>query len=153
MPRQAYIIGKTHAGEWQLIADPSEQWQERWKQFRELTAAKVHPELAHVAIYESTGTVRQVNLLTPEEGKRRDDRMAAGAQAAIESAKQQQAEKVKLAEEQAEERKRQDEERHKQHLQEIERLNFLAQNKDLHRAWDPKQHDSEKQLTPEGANQ
>ena len=86
MPRTAILLGKTHDGDWHMLADPSQPLMETKKKFLEARGMKSDEEMSTILYQESDGHAIIINLRTPDAQAKLDkqhkkDNDAAAAQA------------------------------------------------------------------------
>lgn len=76
MPRTAVTLGKTHKGEWEMLAHPDVPLLEQLKAFRQGLALKAHAKYCLIRFQESDGGVREQRLRTPKEQKSKEQQHA-----------------------------------------------------------------------------
>lgn len=122
MPRTAVTVAKTHKGDWKLLAHPDVPLPDQNQLFKSFLGKKSHEQFAYVQIQESDGLKRHINLLTPADGKKHEERRASELLKAIEAGK--------LEKEAAEKREALiAESLAKEHADTIEALNKLSEKK------------------------
>lgn len=80
--RTAITLSKSHKGEWSLVSSPSVPLPEQAAKFRRQLGIKVHAEIAEIHYQENDGHLRVLRFLSPDEFKKREDRVQKDLQAA-----------------------------------------------------------------------
>ena len=70
--RTAITLGKTHKGEWEIVATPDDNFMEQRQNFRKLRAEKTHKQFALVQFQESDGHATTVRFITEKEKSEQD---------------------------------------------------------------------------------
>ncbi len=74
--RTAITLSKTHAGKWALVAGPDVPMLEQKSEFRELRAAKSHPDFSEFVYQENDGHRETIRLMTPDDHKKQEKKTA-----------------------------------------------------------------------------
>lgn len=92
MARTATTIGKTHKGDWEILATPDVPIQDQLAKFRALRGEQAHAKYALIQYQDSDGAAVKLNLRTPDAQKAHEAKREAEHKAMLDFAAKEAAE-------------------------------------------------------------